>query len=171
MRLCALLETSDGEYHICCEQFSSFRRWSLLLSNLKLRRNLDIPSESDLGVDCLLNLCLCRVGKGQNHEIKRRSRRRPLELAALFMGAAIHLKQFRCHAGYPRKLYGCDLLRGAASLQTRGVLWHHPEVTRAGHPRSGQMGHALFIAESFGGWDGDGVTGGQQAGEECAESE
>src|SRR3984957_3496862 len=33
------------------------------------------------------------------------------------------------------------------------------------------MGHALFIAESFGGWDGDGVAGGQQAGEECAESE
>jgi hypothetical protein len=32
--------------------------------------------------------------KGQNHEIKRRSRRRPLELAALFMGATIHLKQF-----------------------------------------------------------------------------
>ena len=58
------------------------------------RRNLDIPSESDLGVDCLLNLCRCRVGKGQNHEIKRRSRRRPLELAALFMGATIHLKQF-----------------------------------------------------------------------------
>ena len=37
--------------------------------------------------------------------------------------------------------------------------------------RSSQMGHALFIAESFGGWDGDGVAGGQQAGEECAESE
>ena len=33
------------------------------------------------------------------------------------------------------------------------------------------MGHSLFIAESFGGWDGDGVAGGQQAGEECAESE
>ena len=33
------------------------------------------------------------------------------------------------------------------------------------------MGHALFIAESFGGWDGDGVAGRQQAGEECAESE
>src|SRR5580698_5709946 len=33
------------------------------------------------------------------------------------------------------------------------------------------MGHALFMAESFGGWDGDGVAGGQQAGEECAESE
>ena len=33
------------------------------------------------------------------------------------------------------------------------------------------MGHALFIAESCGGWDGDGVAGGQQAGEECAESE
>jgi hypothetical protein len=30
---------------------------------------------------------------------------------------------------------------------------------------------ASFIAESFGGWDGDGVAGGQQAGEECAESE
>jgi hypothetical protein len=28
------------------------------------------------------------------------------------------------------------------------------------------MGHALFIAESFGGWDGDGMAGGQQAGEE-----
>lgn len=27
------------------------------------------------------------------------------------------------------------------------------------------------MAESFGGWDGDGVAGGQQAGEECAESE
>jgi hypothetical protein len=33
------------------------------------------------------------------------------------------------------------------------------------------MGHALFIAESFGGWDGDGVAAGQQAGEQCAESE
>src|SRR5215813_9465193 len=33
------------------------------------------------------------------------------------------------------------------------------------------MGPALFIAESFGGWDGDGVAGGQQAGEECTESE
>ena len=33
------------------------------------------------------------------------------------------------------------------------------------------MGHALFIAESFGGWDGDCVAGGQQAGEERAESE
>ena len=33
------------------------------------------------------------------------------------------------------------------------------------------MGHALFIAESFGGWDGDGVACWQQAGEECAESE
>jgi hypothetical protein len=42
MRLCALLETSDGEYHICCGQFSSFRLWSLLLSNLKLgSRSLD----------------------------------------------------------------------------------------------------------------------------------
>ena len=29
-------------------------------------------------------------------------------------------------------------------------------------PFSGQMGHALFMAESFGGWDGDGVAGGQQ---------
>ena len=27
------------------------------------------------------------------------------------------------------------------------------------------------MAESFGGWDGDGVAGGQKAGEECAESE
>src|ERR1700728_3649326 len=33
------------------------------------------------------------------------------------------------------------------------------------------MRHALLIAESFGGWDGDGVAGGQQAGEDCAESE
>src|SRR6202167_6098034 len=33
------------------------------------------------------------------------------------------------------------------------------------------MGDALFIEESFGGWDGDGVAGWQQAGEECAESE
>src|SRR5271167_2041325 len=33
------------------------------------------------------------------------------------------------------------------------------------------MGHALFIAESFGGWDADGVACWQQAGEECAESE
>src|SRR5580658_7076261 len=33
------------------------------------------------------------------------------------------------------------------------------------------MGPALFIAKSFSGWDGDGVAGGQQAGEECAESE
>jgi len=27
------------------------------------------------------------------------------------------------------------------------------------------------MAQSLGGWDGDGVAGGQQAGEECAESE
>jgi hypothetical protein len=33
------------------------------------------------------------------------------------------------------------------------------------------MKHLLFIAESFGGWDGDGVAGGQQASEECAEGE
>src|SRR5580700_6874620 len=33
------------------------------------------------------------------------------------------------------------------------------------------MGHDLSIAESFCGWDSDGVAGGQQAGEECAESE
>lgn len=33
------------------------------------------------------------------------------------------------------------------------------------------MGHVLLIAESFGGWDGDGVAGGQEAGQECAESE
>ena len=33
------------------------------------------------------------------------------------------------------------------------------------------MRHALLTAESFGGWNGDGVAGGQQAGEECAESE
>ena len=33
------------------------------------------------------------------------------------------------------------------------------------------MGHALFIAQSFGRRDGDGVAGGQQTGEECAESE
>jgi hypothetical protein len=33
------------------------------------------------------------------------------------------------------------------------------------------MGHALFIAESFGGWNGDGVANGQQAGEKCAKSE
>jgi hypothetical protein len=38
-------------------------------------------------------------------------------------------------------------------------------------PCISQMGHVLFVAESFGGWDGDGVAGGQQAGEECAESE
>src|ERR1700722_13862873 len=33
------------------------------------------------------------------------------------------------------------------------------------------MGYALFIPESFSGWDADGVACGQQAGEECAESE
>ena len=33
------------------------------------------------------------------------------------------------------------------------------------------MGHGLLIAESFGGRDGDGVAGGQQAGEDGAESE
>src|SRR6266852_6044953 len=43
--------------------------------------------------------------------------------------------------------------------------------SRTWHPRSGQMGHASFIAESFGGCDDGGVAGGQQAGEECAESE
>jgi len=42
---------------------------------------------------------------------------------------------------------------------------------RAEHPRSGQMGYALFIPESFSRWDADGVAGWQQAGEECAESE
>jgi len=33
------------------------------------------------------------------------------------------------------------------------------------------MGYALFIAESFGGWDGDGVASGQHAGEKRAKSE
>jgi hypothetical protein len=33
------------------------------------------------------------------------------------------------------------------------------------------MGHALLIAQSFGGWDGNGVTGGDEAGQERAESE
>jgi hypothetical protein len=58
-------------------------------------------------------------------------------------------------------------------LQPGLCQWvHHPEVTPAqGNPRSGQMRHALFIAESFGGRDGAGVAGGQQTGEECAESE
>src|SRR5580700_1529437 len=62
---------------------------------------------------------------------------------------------------------------GLTTIQPKPCQWvHHPEVTPApGHPRSGQMGHSLFVAESFGGWDGDGVAGGQQAGEECAESE
>ena len=43
-----------------------------------------------------------------------------------------------------------------------------------GYPRRRRslvVGHALFMAESFSGWHGDGVAGGQQAGEECAESE
>ena len=31
--------------------------------------------------------------------------------------------------------------------------------------------HDLFVAQSFRWWDGDGVAGRQQAGEECAESE
>ena len=35
---------------------------------------------------------------------------------------------------------------------------------------SGQIEHALFIAESCGGWDGDGVAG-NASGEECAEIE
>src|SRR5204862_6881807 len=43
--------------------------------------------------------------------------------------------------------------------------------SRTGHPRSGQMEHALFIAKSFSGCDPDDVAGGQKAGEECAESE
>src|SRR5438046_964892 len=42
---------------------------------------------------------------------------------------------------------------------------------RTGHQLSGQMEQALFIAESFSGWDADGVACWQQAGEECAESE
>ena len=37
--------------------------------------------------------------------------------------------------------------------------------------RSLAVGHVLFIAESFGGWDGDGVAGGHQAGEDGGESE
>jgi len=32
------------------------------------------------------------------------------------------------------------------------------------------MGYALFLTDSFGGWDGDRVAGRQQAGEEGAES-
>src|SRR5262249_44669655 len=36
---------------------------------------------------------------------------------------------------------------------------------------SGQTGHALFIAESFRGWDGGCMAGGEQARDECAESE
>ena len=46
-----------------------------------------------------------------------------------------------------------------------------PEVTPAQGTRARVKGDALFIAERFGGWDGDGVTGRQQAGKECAESE
>ena len=38
-------------------------------------------------------------------------------------------------------------------------------------PQTGGALANLFITESFGGWNGDGVAGGQQAGEECAESE
>ena len=43
--------------------------------------------------------------------------------------------------------------------------------SRAGCPRSDQIGNALLIAQSFGGRDRDSVARGQQAGEECAESE
>src|SRR5450432_3677414 len=43
--------------------------------------------------------------------------------------------------------------------------------SRTGHPGSGQIERALFIAESYGGCDGDGVAGGQQAGEECTDAE
>src|ERR1700745_2761746 len=47
-----------------------------------------------------------------------------------------------------------------------------PEVPPAQDTRAlVKMGHALFIAESFGGLDRDSMAGGQQAGEECAESE
>src|SRR5450432_2379617 len=40
-----------------------------------------------------------------------------------------------------------------------------------GYPGAGQIERALFIAESYGGCDGDGVAGGQQAGEECTDAE
>jgi hypothetical protein len=38
-------------------------------------------------------------------------------------------------------------------------------------PARWSNGPRFIHAESFGGWDGDGVAGGQQAGEECCESE
>ena len=50
----------------------------------------------------------------------------------------------------------------------QGVLWL--EWLRQG-TRALVKWPTLFIAESFGGWDGDGVAGGQQAGEQCAKSE
>jgi hypothetical protein len=50
---------------------------------------------------------------------------------------------------------------GLTTIQPEPCQWvHHAEVTPGpGHPRSGQMGHDLFVAESLGGWDGDGVAG------------
>ena len=50
----------------------------------------------------------------------------------------------------------------------QGVLWL--EWLRQG-TRALVKWPTLFIAESLGGWDGDGVAGGQQAGEQCAKRE
>jgi hypothetical protein len=104
MRLCALLETSDGEYHICCGQFSSFRPWSLLLSNLKLRSR-SLSAMMDL-MRNRANFALTdsvyksrSIAQGQDSERKSSNFRLADDPGVIRQIA--HLKAANCHGGIP----------------------------------------------------------------------
>ena len=64
-------------------------------------------------------------------------------------------------------------LPAAGSVAVRNLPGTHAvqAVPLFAVPPALQLRNALFIAESFGGWNGDGVAGGQQASKECAERE
>src|SRR6266498_1063683 len=70
---CALLQASDGDYHICWEQFISLRRWRSLLSTLKLHtRSLGtimdlVRNSAKLPRQCL-QLSVHRTGAGFRRE-------------------------------------------------------------------------------------------------------
>jgi len=70
--------------------------------------------------------------------------------------------------------FGMDLHRFefAIKSKTNVAECFRPEVTpaKATHAQI-KWGQALFIAESFRWWDGDGVASGQQAGEQRADGE
>src|SRR5258708_38536627 len=58
-----------------------------------------------------------------------------------------------------------SLREGLTIIQPKPCQWvHYPEVTPARRPALWSNRTRLFIAESFGGWDGHGVAGREQAG-------